>query len=105
MAFTMVRPGEVSPRRARSLLPFNWAILLLFLLFTAVIGVREAKAQPEFTIGLCVGACTTSFRDVKSTSTCAACLIWFMREARLRFWGDTEPAGYGCAKTGFGCPL
>jgi hypothetical protein len=97
------RPVRGSARFTRSLLPFNWGMLLLFLLFTLVIGVREAQAQPEMTIAGCVVACSGAFRDLKATTFCGACIIWGGRILRHHVLGESEIAGYGCAKANIGC--
>ena len=88
----------------RVALPAGWAALALFVLFSAGIGVREARAQPELLVAGCVSACAGGLRfNWARTPTCAACLLAGTRWFREQFWGRDTFAGYACAKAGEGC--
>jgi len=103
MASSLTSPALASPRRVRSLLPFNWGLLLLFVLFTSVIGVREAKAQWEFTLAGCITACGVAFLTLPGTVGCAACILYYGGELHKAMGGGVIPGGWDCAKANLGC--
>ena len=104
MVSTLTRAPAVPVRRRwRPLAPVNWALLILFVLFTTVVGVRQAKAQPELTIATCVGFCASAFRNAQATTFCGACMIMAGRILSEHWLGSSQVYGYGCAKADVGC--
>jgi hypothetical protein len=98
------RPQRPSASWTRIGLPAGWAALALFLLFSAGLGVREARAQPELLVAGCVSACAGGLRfNWARTPTCAACVLAGARWFRQQFWGRDTFADYACAKAGEGC--
>lgn len=77
--------------------------VLLFLLFTTVVGVRRADAQTELTVAGCVVACSTAFVDFRSTVVCGGCLVWASGELRSLWLGDEPVPGWPCAKANIEC--
>jgi hypothetical protein len=105
----MVSPGTGSPARLLRVswpIPMNWGLLVLFLLFSTLIGVREAQARslPWMSIGTCAASCSAAFpMNWTATPLCAGCLITAGLWLRETLWGGGHPGGYACAKAGYGC--
>ncbi len=97
-------PG--APAGRGSALRLNWGLLVLFVLFSSVLGVREAQAQTVdwAFLGSCMGTCSKAVPfNWGSTPGCGGCIITIGGAFRDWFWNGGAPAGYGCAKAGIGC--
>jgi hypothetical protein len=106
MLVTRTRPSALRAERTRAWLPTTWGLLVLFIVFTALVGVRKAHAEPEFTLAMCAGACFGSalFKNAGVTLTCVACSIKYGRLLGQQIWGDKGwEGGYDCAKASIGC--
>lgn len=100
-------PGRRPWRAQGGLTPrwFNRWLLVLFLAFTALLGVREARGDWNWmTAAGCAGACTQLFRNHNASYICAGCLAQAGRDIGEWLWqGGGRFAGYGCAKAEVGC--
>ncbi|MFN2432625.1 MAG: hypothetical protein ABR599_07395 [Gemmatimonadota bacterium] len=82
----------------------SWGLLVLFLLFTSVVGVREAQAQWDWRqVAACAGACTQMFRNALGSLACGGCLADAGRILGRSIFDEGQYAGYGCAKAGVDC--
>jgi hypothetical protein len=95
-SFTTSSP--LHERIVRALSRLTRGGLAAFILFSALLGVREARAQTAITVGGCVAACSAMFLDFKSSAVCAGCLVWAAIELHNRLGGDRPLEGYACAK-------
>ncbi len=97
------KAGSLAEGHRRSRSPASWPILLVFCLFTAGIGVQQARAQTELTAAACVTACTYAWTNLASTLTCGACIAWGGRALGERWLGEDGVSGWSCAKAGIDC--
>lgn len=82
----------------------NWGMLVLFLLFTSVLGVERAEAKIDWrAVGSCAGACAALFANISSSLVCSGCLVAAGVVISDVVFRDVEPYGWGCAKASIGC--
>jgi hypothetical protein len=103
MSWYAARRAGSAPRRGPSLGPLNRGVLILFLIFSLVIGVREAHARTDLHDAVrCLAVCSQFYADWVSGMSCAICAFEFGRLLD-KFWEGGWAGGWDCAKADIGC--